>query len=346
MLCRSHGIKPDCGMQDDSQSCVVYSNDGSGQSGVGNYVVQSITVNGTQRNLPTFSIFTETRSNLKDLTISTMDILSASTGHKYSASDILKKIDFTMTDSSSHNLGVDLTISTMDILSASTGHKYSASDILKKIDFTMTDSSSHNLGVDLTISTMDILSASTGHKYSASDILKKIDFTMTDSSSHNLGVMEMACNQLQVESVPPALLCNVHPLMMFQNKQKQLCQQIHDALGKRKTKYCFLVDVEFQSELFVVKAIKCLSNFINKDSSSKPWNSSDHFSDFIKLKENMSISLKDHKDHKDSMTAALPYLPYLEKFNNIRSYSTSWGSCHPPISQTTHGSFNRLFATA
>ena len=26
MLCRSHGIKPDCGMQDDSQSCVVYSN--------------------------------------------------------------------------------------------------------------------------------------------------------------------------------------------------------------------------------------------------------------------------------------------------------------------------------
>ena len=150
-------------MQHDSQSCVVYPNDGSGQSGVGNYIVQSLTVNGTQRNLPTFGIFTETRSNLKDLTVSTMDILSASTGHKYSASGILKNIDF----------------------------------------------------------------------------------TMTDSTSHNLGVMEMACNQLQDESVPPALLCNVHPLMMFQNKQKQLCQQIHDALGKRKIKDCFLVDVEF-----------------------------------------------------------------------------------------------------
>ena len=173
------------------------------------------------------------------------------------------------------------------------------------------------------MSTMDILSASTGHKYSASDILKKIDFTMTDSTSHNLGVMKMACNQLQVESVPPALLCNVHPLMMFQNKQKQLCQQIQDALGKRKIKDCFLVDVEFQSESFVVKAIKRLSNFINKDSSSKPWNRSDHFSDFIKPKENMLISLKDHRFNRlnDCCLTILYHLDdiasYLEKFNNI-----------------------------
>ena len=40
---------------------VTYSNDGSAMSGVGNYVVQSFTINNVQRALPTFSIFTESR---------------------------------------------------------------------------------------------------------------------------------------------------------------------------------------------------------------------------------------------------------------------------------------------
>ena len=42
-------------------ACVVYSNDGSAQSGVGNFVVQSMFVNGIQRNLPTFGVFSENR---------------------------------------------------------------------------------------------------------------------------------------------------------------------------------------------------------------------------------------------------------------------------------------------
>ena len=44
--------------------CVVYSNDGSAQSGVGNYVVQSFTINGTPRSLTTLGIITETRESL------------------------------------------------------------------------------------------------------------------------------------------------------------------------------------------------------------------------------------------------------------------------------------------
>ena len=67
-------------MKEDSESCVVYSNDGSSQGVTGNYVVQSLTVNGTQRSLPTFGIFTETKKSLKDFMMATQDILSASTG--------------------------------------------------------------------------------------------------------------------------------------------------------------------------------------------------------------------------------------------------------------------------
>ena len=87
-------------------ACVVYSNDESVQSGVGNYVVQSIFVNGIQRNLPTFGVFTEKRETSADLIKCTLAILSASPAYKYSTQDILKKIEFVMSDSTSHNLQV------------------------------------------------------------------------------------------------------------------------------------------------------------------------------------------------------------------------------------------------
>ena len=90
--------------------CVVYSNDSSAQSGVGNYVVQSFTINGTPRSLPTFGIITETRESLAELMKCTLDILSATSGHKYTTQDIIKKIDFVMTDSTSHNLNVIKTV--------------------------------------------------------------------------------------------------------------------------------------------------------------------------------------------------------------------------------------------
>ena len=85
---------------------VTYSNDGSSKNKVGAYVVQSVTINGTQRVLPTFSIITESRESLKELEIATLDILVAACGYKYTAAQILRHIDFVMTDSTSHNLEV------------------------------------------------------------------------------------------------------------------------------------------------------------------------------------------------------------------------------------------------
>ena len=54
-------------MNNDTKSCVVYSNHGSGQSGVGNYVVQSLTINCVQSTLPTLPIASESKNmSLKD----------------------------------------------------------------------------------------------------------------------------------------------------------------------------------------------------------------------------------------------------------------------------------------
>ena len=78
---------------------------GPAQRGMGNYVVQSLSIYGVQRNLSTFGIFTEKRETLADLVKCTIQILSAASAYKYSASDILK-ITFVMSDSTAHNLKV------------------------------------------------------------------------------------------------------------------------------------------------------------------------------------------------------------------------------------------------
>ena len=79
-------------------------------------------------------------------------------------------------------------------------------------------------------------------------------------------------------------------------------QQIHGSLRKQKISDCFLVGIEFQNWSFVLKAIKCLSNFINQEYSAKPWNHCNHFEEFIDPKETTSLSLKDHRFNSDAVT--------------------------------------------
>ena len=93
-------------MLPDSHTVVTYSGGGSAESGVGNYVVQSFSVNGKQRALPTMSIFTESKTSLKEMQFMTFKMLAASTGWKYTEKELVEKIDFVVIDSTSHNLGV------------------------------------------------------------------------------------------------------------------------------------------------------------------------------------------------------------------------------------------------
>ena len=117
---------------------------------------------------------------------------------------------------------------------------------------------------------LEILSAATGCMYTESQIVAKIDFVMTDSTSHNLGATEMVCEEVESEYVPSFVVCNTHPLMMMQCKVKQLFQVIHDKIGNSEINKCFYIDVDFKSESFPLKAIRCLTSFINRDFSSKP----------------------------------------------------------------------------
>ena len=88
----------------------------------------------------------------------------------------------------------------------------------------------------------------------------------------------------------------------IQRKLKDLCQQIHESLRKQKIGDCFLVGIEFQNKSFILKVIKCCSNFINQESLATPWNHCNHFEEFIAPQGNMSFSLKDNRFNGNTVT--------------------------------------------
>ena len=124
--------------------------------------------------------------------------------------------------------------------------------------------------------------------------MAKIDFVMTDSTSHNLGIIEMVWEEVESEYVPSSLVCNIHPLMMMQRKVKQLFQVIHYKIGNNEIHKYFYVDVDFKSQSLPSKAIRCLTSFISRNFSTKPWNRQKYFDAFMYPKKNESFSLKDH----------------------------------------------------
>ena len=83
--------------------------------------------------------------------------------------------------------------------------------------------------------------------------------------------------------------------MLFQKNMKELSQELDDLIGKNRIKECFLVDIDFHSERFVIKSINSLSNFICKKYSAKPWKRCNQLGEHTKPKKNMAISLKDHR---------------------------------------------------
>ena len=76
---------------------------------------------------------------------------------------------------------------------------------------------------------------------------------------------------------------------------KEVFRLIHDEIGASKIKDCFLTETDFANDDFITKSVTCLSNFINKDYSAKPWNRQSHFDNFIKPRKNRSVTLKDHR---------------------------------------------------
>ena len=92
-------------MMEEESTTVTYHDDGSRTQGTGGYSVQGLTIKGQFHPLPTLTISSETRANLADLKLTVLQLLSVTGGVSVEA--LWERIDFTMGDSTAHNLGVE-----------------------------------------------------------------------------------------------------------------------------------------------------------------------------------------------------------------------------------------------
>ena len=92
-------------MNSNEKVTVTYSDDGSRKQGAGAFTVQGITINRQHRALPTLSVASESKDNLADLKLTTLNILQAASGVDKNV--LFEKIDFVITDQTAHNFGVE-----------------------------------------------------------------------------------------------------------------------------------------------------------------------------------------------------------------------------------------------
>ena len=92
----------------DEQSTMTYAKDGSKKQEAGSFTVQGIIINGKHRALPTMSIASESKTNLAELKLSTLQILSAASG--VDANVLFERIEFFISDQTAHNIDVELLV--------------------------------------------------------------------------------------------------------------------------------------------------------------------------------------------------------------------------------------------
>ena len=91
-------------LDSEDRATITYHDDGSRTQGTGAYSVQGITAKGQYYALPTLKIAAETRENLADLKVAVLSLLAVCGG--VTKESLWEKVDFVMTDSVSHNMGV------------------------------------------------------------------------------------------------------------------------------------------------------------------------------------------------------------------------------------------------
>ena len=96
-------------IMENGSASVTLHDDGSCTQGAGGYSVAGITVGGSYFPLPTLSINSETRSNLAELKLTLLSLLSVCSD--VPREQIWEKVSFTMTDSTLHNFHVEELVS-------------------------------------------------------------------------------------------------------------------------------------------------------------------------------------------------------------------------------------------
>ena len=132
---------------------------------------------------------------------------------------------------------------------------------------------------DLKMTILNILSVC--GSVPADTLWSKVDFVMTDGTGHNLEVEMMVAEGLGSEHVPGHLLCQVHPVNLFNREIQKMWKEIDTEIGPDKIFAGFAISVCDQQVSVAEQWIDCITRLVTHDYDQKAWNKAKEFDLFI-----------------------------------------------------------------
>ena len=119
---------------------------------------------------------------------------------------------------------------------------------------------------------------------------------ISDQCKTNKGLAVEVASKLGVTHQPGQIYCNIHPILMFDEKVKKMWQNLQKKIGAEKL-FPSISYSNLDQNTFTV-ALQCLDalmRFISPTFSHKAWSRHFQFNKFLEAKANCSFALKDHR---------------------------------------------------
>lgn len=157
----------------------------------------------------------------------------------------------------------------------------------------------------------------------AVQIFEKITFRMMDSTSHNFGVDELVAMDLGTDHIPEELLCQTHPVLMFNREMVKGYKCIEKEIGKDKLYSSVLVDISNSDDTVMEQYVDVSMRFVSPDFNHKNWNYSEQFGEHIDPLKNLSVGLMKQRFDRFVYASALLFHhhhqidTFLDKYEHV-----------------------------
>ena len=157
----------------------------------------------------------------------------------------------------------------------------------------------------------------------AIEIFEKITFRMMDSTSHNFGVDELVSIDLGTDHIPEELLCQTHPVLMFNREMVNGFKSIEEEIGWNKLYSLVLVDVSSSNDTVLEPYVDVSMRFASPDFDHKMWNYSEQFTKHINPSKNLAVGLMKQRFERFVKACALlvhhhdDISTFLDKYGNV-----------------------------
>ena len=175
---------------------------------------------------------------------------------------------------------------------------------------------------DLIVYLLKRMSILTGKE--KTDFWNSIILFISDQCSVNKGMSKAIAEKLGVTHQPGQVYCNIHPVLMFDEKMKSVWESIEKQIGSEKLFPSLShTNLDLYTLVVSVQCLDALMGLVSPDKSNMSWNRFFDFNRYLDPRQNHAFSLKDRRFGKLPAVC----LVALHHFDDLMSYLNSVPDC-------------------